>query len=489
MFQTRTRQLVAVALLLLVGWGLRVWLAVESPSVYWGDGIFQILEPGHESAFGYGITPLEFKKGLRSWLFPGMAAGLMWLGEPLGSGSWGYLTLIAAVFSALAVVPAWVAWRWADREVDLAAAALLAAVPALFWNELLYFGPKALFEVLTAHLFVGSVWLVHTAEDGWLRPSLAGLIFGLCFVSRPHLGPSIGAVGGAVLLFADDRYRRFSWLIVGATAGVAIGGALDAWTWGAPFHSIIANAHYNLIEGKASRWGTSPSWQYLVWVWEVSPVGALTLGAALLVGMVRRPLLAWPAVVLLVAHSGIPHKEYRFIYPTIVLGTVVLGLELARLVAWLDERFERPALTRTVAGLLAALVLVVSGIASADFNLRSTGKTGESTNWQFHRGGLKLFRQLSTRPELCGVGLLNFDWAQWSSGGYTYLHRDVPMVRLNNTTQLRDRSHAYDVVVAEGWEPERTSIADFELERCVDEFCLLSRSGTCEPAGDLAMGR
>ncbi len=489
MFELRTRRLLALAALLAIGWGMRVWLALESPSVYWGDGIFQILEPAHEVIFGYGVTPLEFKEGLRSWLVPGAVAGLMWLGEPLGPGSWGYLTLVAAVLSALAILPAWVAYRWADEETDVLGAALLATIPPLVWNELLYFGPKALFEVVTSHLVVLGIWWMHTSDDGWWRPSLAGLLFGLCFVTRPHLGPSIGAIGGAILLFSEHRYRQFSWMIVGTVVGAGLGGALDAWTWGAPFHSIIANAHYNLIENEANRWGTSPSWQYLVWLWQVSPVGSVALGGVLLAGLVRYPLLAWPAVVLLLAHSGIPHKEYRFIYPSIVLAVVLLGLELAHLVQAIDDRFDRRALTASAIGLAAAGVLVTSGVAASQFNLRSTGKTGETTNWQFHQGGLEAFRHLSTRPELCGVGVFQFDWGRWSSGGYTYLHRDVPIVLLNHEKQLLDRAHAFDIVVAEGWDAKHQSIGDFELERCWHDTCLLSRSGTCKSADDLAIGR
>ena len=40
------------------------------------------------------------------------------------------------------------------------------------------------------------------------------------------------------------------------------------------------------------------------------------------------------AIVILGVHSGIAHKEYRFIYPAIVPLTVLAGVGLAQMASW-----------------------------------------------------------------------------------------------------------------------------------------------------------
>ena len=72
------RFLAAAGLLCLIVLGvvLRLVPTVFVPSINWGDEIFQTVEPAHRLVFGYGLVPWEFQLGMRSWLLPGVIAGL-----------------------------------------------------------------------------------------------------------------------------------------------------------------------------------------------------------------------------------------------------------------------------------------------------------------------------------------------------------------------------------------------------------------------------
>src|SRR5712691_1351833 len=91
------RLLAAGGLLCLIVLGvlLRLVPTVFVPSINWGDEIFQTVEPAHRLVFGYGLVAWEFELGMRSWLLPGVIAGLMELSRIIGDGPEYYLSAIA----------------------------------------------------------------------------------------------------------------------------------------------------------------------------------------------------------------------------------------------------------------------------------------------------------------------------------------------------------------------------------------------------------
>ena len=474
----RRRLWFAALAMLAVGLVVRAWLGYASPSLYWGDEIYQTFEQAHRLIFGHGVEIWEYEKGIRSWVFTGILAAVMKVGHVFGEGSTGYLAVSMTFLSLLSLIPAVVAFRWADREHDAPWWPLLALLFPLVWFDLVYFAPKAFYETFTAHLAVGAIFLVRFADDRWFQSATGGLILGLCIINRPHLAPMAVALALAIPMFADRPHHRFSSLVIGVCVGLGIGGAVDYWTYGAPFHSSIMNFQINVIEEKAKQWGTSPYWQYPVWLWEASPVGAVMMGAALLAGCVRYPALAWPALAILLAHSAIGHKEYRFIYPVIVFAITLAGLEAAHLGSWAEERlgdWEVPFAAPAVATAIALAVTGVSLYGGWHFNVRSTGKHGEVTNWEHHRGKLLAYRYLSTREDICGVGRMKFPF--WETGGYTYLHHDIPIVPMEGDADLKKHADSLDVAVAANRSVDK--IGEFERTRCFGSICVYIRPGDC----------
>jgi hypothetical protein len=77
------------------------------------------------------------------------------------------------------------------------------------------------------------------------------------------------------------------------------------------------------------------SWNYYL-VGELGVWGgaSLTLLLLAILGARWMPLLLLVAIIIVAVHSGIAHKEYRFIYPAILLVSVLAGLGLAQMASW-----------------------------------------------------------------------------------------------------------------------------------------------------------
>ena len=63
---------------------LRVALALFTDNLSHPDENFQIFEQAHRVVFGYGLIPWEFRFSVRSWLTPGLVAGLLYPFKLLG---------------------------------------------------------------------------------------------------------------------------------------------------------------------------------------------------------------------------------------------------------------------------------------------------------------------------------------------------------------------------------------------------------------------
>src|SRR5258707_1573668 len=97
---------------LAAGTGTRAWLSLHDDGIYWPDEIYQSLEPAHRLAFGYGMVAWEFVEGARSWLLPGVLAGLLKVSAQLGLDSpRQYLPLVRLLFSALSLLAAFGSYR------------------------------------------------------------------------------------------------------------------------------------------------------------------------------------------------------------------------------------------------------------------------------------------------------------------------------------------------------------------------------------------
>lgn len=403
---------------------VRIGLAIGSPNLFWPDEIYQTIEPAHRLAFGNGILSFEWQIGLRSYVVPAVLAGVMRATAPLATGSAGYLTAIAALLSLLSLWPIAAAARIAGAARGRTAA-LLAAVLAAVWFDLVYFAPKALTEVIAGNLLLPGIALGLTAAPAARRPVFAAAaLLGLAAAIRPHLAP--GAAVAWLWFVARAPRARLPVALLGAALPVLVFGIVDWATHGRPFESLLVNLRFNVGEGHSLDWGWLPKHFYAVYLWRTwTPAVALAFGALWLLSLRRAPLPALVALAILGSHALIGHKEYRFIYPALPL--LLVGVAVGAAVA-----IERLPLAgrRAATGTAAAAFTAASLFAGLDFHRAKTptglgDRRAADSHWTAFGGELRAMRDLSRRDDVRGVAVIGIQWQ--FCGGYGWLHHDVPL--------------------------------------------------------------
>lgn len=460
--------------------GLRLIPVVFVPSINWEDEIFQATEPAHRLVFGYGLVPWEFQLGMRSWLLPGAIAALMQAARLAGEGPAFYLPVIATALALLATAPAICCFLWARRWYGavpaLAGAAAVAVAP-----ELVYFGARALTEVVAAHILIIACWLLDPGERVTSRRRLfaAGMLLGLVCLLRIHLAPAVAII--AVGSVWRGRRAQMPALLGGALATVAGGAVLDWATLGYPLASLWRSLQYNLVDGVGSEFGTAPWHYYLdneLSVWALP----LLLAAVAVFGARRLPALLIAAVAILAVHSGIAHKEYRFIYPAAVLLMTVAGIGIAHGADWGARRLAGRGI-RPGAAMAVSIVLIWGYWAATGFHVW----TGEGFVQLRHRLHDQLLASAfaASLPEMCGLGLYGADGADWERyGGYTWLHRPLPMYWPKNAAEFSAAAPAFGTLLYTAAPPTELG---FQPLRCFGEVCVAHRAGNCRPQAMAAM--
>lgn len=475
----------AWALVLVLGAALlvRVATARALPNLYWPDEIFQSLEQAHRLVFGYGITPWEFRVGARSWLLPGFLAAIMRGTAWMGPGSSGYLGAISVALAALSLAPVAASFAW-GRQAGGTVHGVVAGAACAAWFELVFFAPKALSDVIAAHVLVLGLLLAGPPGEPRtrLRAIAAGALFGLAAMLRIQLAPAV-----ALASFWTLRGSRKE-ALVGMVPVVLLSGTLDWVTWSHPFHSYVESVRQNLVEGRSQRYGIMPWLAYAEMVGRTWGPALILLAPAALLGSRRRPDLAVIAALVVVAHVPIAHKEYRFIYPALMLLCILAALGTAEAVRWLQRRLA-PRWAAVVPAVAVALWAGLSVERAFAFDTRATGLSGtlgtETSHWRLLASTLEAFDALAVDRSVCGIGLFGVGWA--FTGGYAHLHRDVPIYEMWRVDEYQRNAAAFDVTLA----PARYRAALMgRPERCWnDGFCLFRRAGGCEPRPGYSINR
>jgi hypothetical protein len=459
--------------LVLLAIALRLVPILVQPSAVWADEIFQTTEPAHRLVYGSGLVPWEFQLGVRSWLLPGVIAGLMELSRLVGDGPDYYLPLIAVAFAALAASPVICCFLWCRPHFG-AAGALVAGMVVAVAPELVYFGARTLCDTVAGHLLVVALYVLAPGYRVTSRRRLAvgGALLGLIFVTRVQLAPAV-ALTALWTNWQADRERLVA-IIAGATAILAATGILDTLTLGYPLASLWRYVLYNLYYGVSSTFGVEPWMYYLSGELGVWGGACATLLLLALLGARRMPLLLVLAVTILAFHSSIPHKEYRFIYPAILLVAVLAGIGLAQMVSWgRDWLIGRGAPNQIAA--LAATAFALGWWCLASFQVWA-GPTLTAHRQRMH-DSLAAAAFVAHRPAPCGIGLYGLGGNDWVIyGGYTYFHRPAPMYWPKDEAALIAAAPGFDTLLSTQPPPEALG---FTTLRCLGEVCVAQRAGEC----------
>ena len=466
---------------LALAFGARAAIALAGDFVLHPDEIMQYLEPAHRLAFGNGVVYWEYFYGARSWLVPGVVAGVLKLFDVVGLGQpWWYVGGVKLLFCALSLaIPAGM-YRFARCHFSEAAAraALLAGA---FWYELAGFAHKPMTEFVATAPLLGLLALcVRPSVDPprvvWQAATLAVLAAAI----RLQYAPPALLLLGIVFL----RTRNKLHIVLAAALLLLAVGVFDALTWsGGLFHSYLTNLRFNLILGPM-RANESPGYQFLWW---------LLLAGGGLSALCLVPALRWPRryglllaliALLLLSHSLQTHKEYRFIFAVIPLW-LLLGADLVtRFAAWVAARGEREDRSPRVAGVAAALFAVVSaaGVLNALPLQQQVYRAWSSETGlvRFVRNQDPIFavyRYLARAPSVAAVWQV--DRHYFNLPGYYYLHRAIPFYdtfagRAINSDLATVAAAVTHLVSAD---PE-LAVPGFSLQRNFGSVRILSRAAT-----------
>ena len=402
---------------LVLAFAVRAAIALCGDFVLHPDEVMQYLEPAHRLIFGNGVTYWEFFYGARSWLVPGLVAGMLKVFELMGLGEpfW-YVGGVKLMFCAVSLlIP--VGMYFFARQHFGELSARVALLAGAFWYELAGFAHKPMTEfVAAALLMVLLVLCVRSSVDR------AGTVYLVALVAVLMAGIRVQYAPIALLLLGVFFFRTEKKVQLAFAAGVFLlaVGVFDAMTWdGGLFHSYLTYIRFNLlVDGGGGS--ETPGYQFLWWLLLAS-VGLGALCVAIALRDLRRYgfLLAMIGLVVLM-HSVQALKVYRFVFAVVPLW-LVIGADVV-------ARVRGNARVWGLAGVLFAAVSlggILNALPSQDQVYRVYPKGAGKV--RFIRGQDPIFaayRYLARAPGVLGVWQV--DRPYFNLPGYYYLHRAIP---------------------------------------------------------------
>jgi len=419
----------ALPWLIAAGFVLRVLFALRANNIHHPDEIFQYLEQAHRLVFGNGLMPWEFRFGTRSWLVP------LLIGAPLQVTAWLgldrpaiYIPAVKILFCAISVVVIPLVYTGA-RRIASEAAGRMAAVVAAIWYELVYFSFRPLPDALSAYLLLGALVIV-LGPVSRRRAAIFGVVLALAVALRVQLLPLAGILALVAAVTWTNRCRAAA--AATAAAVVVAAGLLDRLTWGGWFASYYNNYLFNAVHGVSSLFGEQG---HRFFADQLVAASFGVFAAAGLCGLWwwRRLWLPITLIVVLVAsHTLIWHKEYRFVFAAIPLVILLFGVVAALVTEPLSATRRRVGRAAVLAG-----VCVVS-FAGAWNRLPGQRAVYDHVPLCAPDPSLQAYMQLSDDPSLTALFIADEEW--WFSGGYYYLHRDVPIYFMRDVEVMRAES-------------------------------------------------
>lgn len=460
--------------LLALAFALRLGSYLALRNAIHPDEVYQATEQAYRLVFGYGVVPWEFHAGARGWLWPGIIAGFFEaIKFVLGPASVGAIA-VAALCSLISFIG--VAAMFALGRLQSRAHAIIAGFIGASWVDFVYFGPHPFTEVIAASFLLAALSLMQMRASV-RRTFFIGICLGMCLVMRFHLAPGLAV---AAVWFARTKLKeRWLPLCAGGLLVTAIYGAVDWLTWGAPFASIYNNFHANIVDGVASNYGTAPPAAYVKHLL-VKWGGAFAFLAVLIwVGARRYPMLLAVALTIIVTHSFIAHKEYRFIFPAVACLIALAAIGTGDVVAFLEQKLEGSTIKRD----LLSGALFVWGITS----LTVAASPAFAPLWSATRPAIAAFNAAGKDPALCGLGLVGEPRAVYTPG-YSGLRRNVPIYQPDSREpdKLQTVSQAFNLAIStqtQALPPGFVRMQCFAAPS-VETLCLYKRAGACRGQSD-----
>ena len=293
----------------------------------------------------------------------------------------------------ISLVAIWFGYAWAKRASGTTAA-MIAALACSFFFGLVYFAPKAMNEVVAAHVMLPGLYLgVYGEKLGERKAAVSCRVsLRVCRLPAYSITACASVCDGLFLLSALAR-REFPAVAAGASVPVLFFGAVDWITWSYPWQSFIGYYKANMAMDMGKLFTLVQPWYWYALVLLV------LLGPAVLLlfhGARRSPFLAIFCAIVVVSHSFIPHKEIRFIYPILAPAITMAAMGIVDLLHEIRARNAIPRKSRWV---------VAISVASSSLSHRRcwprTAPTGTKP-----AGAIGAFDRLSREPAIVRSGNL-----------------------------------------------------------------------------------
>ena len=478
---------IAVLAICLLAVAIRASVMALLPSILHPDEVMW-LEQANRIVNHQGLVPWDFQLGERSWLWPGLIAGFMAMGELFGSPPSAGLAGVSVLICIVSLAPVICGFLWGRNVAGFPGGVITGLLNAV-WFELVYFYAHPLSESFAGAALVAGLYLVYPGRGvpSERRMFVGAAMMGLPVVLRPQLVPAI-----ALALFAVGGIRKrahYPALLWGLALTIVLSGLLDWITWGWPFHSLVFYVYY--ASKVASATGVNPVYSYVGWQWVSWGLFGAVIVLSALYGALRLPLLFWVVVTIFAVHSAVSHKEYRYISPALPLIMTLAGVGSTMAADWLADRLGRPQVRRA---LMVAVPLIWT-IAS----LTLAASPNRIWFWVRSRGSILTMRAVNADEQACGVGI--YPGTRWfRAAGYVNLRPGIPLYdagdaaapiapgAYNYVISLQQRSMEsghppLDLPVnfeSLGYQQVKCWTDPYDRAMSMERTCLWRRAGTCD---------
>ena len=292
-----------------------------SAGYYHPDEHFQLLEfAGWKSGwFSSESLAWEFEAMIRPSFMPAMTAVLINFLEVFGIESPFFIALVLrSISAALALSVTLLFYRWAKPQLQEK-----WQVRYLFFALLLWFIPYLNVRFSSENwsgqlFFLGLLCFLLKKEPPVLALFISGVFMGLSYACR--FQSALFAAGfffWLLFIYRAGFKKMFSWLL-GITIAVLLSAVCDRWFYGEWTFTAYNYFHVNLLEGKASEFGTRPFWFYFAFVaLHGMPFFGLLIAGCFFYFWAKnsRSVFTWVTLGFFIVHSIIAHKEMRFLFP------------------------------------------------------------------------------------------------------------------------------------------------------------------------------
>lgn len=346
---------------------------VFTAAAWFGVGYHAEDEQRHVIEFAEGLRgnipenelAIEYGMRIRSMVQPVLCAAVFEACEAIGiTDPFDLTLLLRLITTALAL---WVIHGFV-RTTSPALAPELQR-PFILLSFFLWFIPvlniRFTGEAWSGLLFVRGLSLL-TGDRTSRQLLFAGLWFGAAVLFRP--AAAMLPFGAVLWLVAVQRvqWRNVIALLSGGVLMVLLGVAIDSMAYGEPVFTFWNYARAGIGGEEAWRFTTLPWYHHILFIvkYAVPPIGIVLLASfAILVVLCPKHPLVWIITPFLIAHSMLPVKELRFLFPLAPLMPWLLISAFAALREQLPGMMRRRALLVAVLSpltLINAIALLVS---------------------------------------------------------------------------------------------------------------------------------